>query len=159
MLTPTERRQKIDGIRRLPAALETAVKGLNDRQLDTPYRPGGWTIRQVVHHLADSHVNAFVRMKLILTEEKPRLKPYNQDAWANLPDANAMPVQSSLAILKGLHERWCTLLESVPEEAWSRTAIHPERGEVLLEGQLITYASHGEKHVGHITGLRSAKGW
>ena len=159
MLTPTERRQKIDGIRRLPAELEAAVQGLNDRQLDTPYRPGGWTIRQVVHHLADSHMNAFVRMKLILTEEKPTLKPYNQDAWANLPDTNAMSLQSSLAILKGLHERWCTLLESVPETAWSRTAIHPERGEVLLEGQLITYSSHGEKHVGHITGLRSLKGW
>jgi len=159
MLTPAERRQKIEDIRRLPASLEAAVKGLNDQQLDTPYRAGGWTVRQVVHHLADSHMNAFVRMKLILTEENPTLKPYDQDAWAKLPDTKMTPIQSSLAILRGLHDRWHKLLETVPDEGWSRTALHPERGEVSLESQLVTYSSHGEKHVGHITGLRSAKGW
>jgi hypothetical protein len=159
MLTPAERRKKIEGIRTLPASIEAAVKGLNDQQLDTPYRAGGWTVRQVIHHLADSHMNAFVRMKLILTENKPTLKPYDQDAWATLPDTKTAPIQSSLAILRGLHDRWYKLLEGVPDEGWGRTAHHPETGEVSLESQLITYASHGEKHVGHITGLRSAKGW
>ena len=159
MLTQTEIRQRIESIRRLPSALEAAVKGLTDQQLDTPYREGGWTVRQVVHHLADSHMNAFVRLKLILTEDRPTLKPYDEDAWAGLPDTNAMPIQSSLAILQGLHQRWCRLLETVPDGSWSRTALHPERGEISLESQLITYSSHGEKHVGHITGLRTAKGW
>ena len=98
-------------------------------------------------------------MKLILTEDHPTLKPYDQDAWAQLPDTTGMPIESSLAILRGLHQRWCRLLETVSDEGWQRTALHPERGEVLLEHQLTTYASHGENHVGQIRGLRSSKGW
>jgi hypothetical protein len=159
MLTTTERREKIAKIRQLPAAVEASVKGLNDRQLDTPYRPGGWTVRQVVHHLADSHMNAVIRMKLILTEEAPTLKPYDQDAWAKLIDTSTLPIQSSLSLLGGLHDRWTKLLESLPDGAWSRTAHHPERGDVSLESMLITYAGHGEKHVGQITNLRNAQGW
>ncbi len=154
-----ERRKKIDRIRALPSLLEETVKGLNDKQLDTPYREGGWTVRQVVHHLADAHLNAFVRMKLMLTEERPAIKPYNQDAWAAQPDSTEMPIGVSLEILRGLHDRWCKLLERVPEGGWTRTALHPERGEVTLESQLSVYAGHGDKHVEHIANLRRVKGW
>ncbi len=159
MMSAAERREKIDLIRRLPGEIEAAIKGLDDRQLDTPYREGGWTVRQVIHHLADSHMNAFVRMKLIVTEEKPTLKPYDQNAWAATMDGRSAPVASSLAMLRGLHERWSALLESLPESAFGRTAVHPERGEVTLESQLTTYANHGVKHIGHIAGLRKARGW
>lgn len=154
-----EHRKKIEKIRALPAALEEALKGLNDKQLDTPYREGGWTVRQVVHHLADAHLNAFVRMKLILTEERPAIKPYDQNAWAALPDTTEMPVGVSLEILRGLHDRWAMLLDRVGDDGWTRTALHPERGEVTLDAQLTVYAAHGEKHVEHIMGLRRMKGW
>ena len=158
-MTQEERNRKMERIRELPAALEEAVRGLNDKQLDTPYREGGWTIRQVVHHLADSHMNAFIRMKLILAEENPTLKPYNQDVWASMPDVVGMPIGVSLEILRGLHDRWYRLLKEVPDDGWNRTAMHPERGRITLESQLQTYAGHGDKHVGHITGLRKARGW
>jgi uncharacterized damage-inducible protein DinB len=159
MLQAAERQERVARIRQLPEQVVAAVQGLNDAQLDTPYRTGGWTVRQVVHHLADSHMNACIRMRLILTEERPTLKPYDQDGWAKLPDAARAPVQSSIALLEGLHERWSTLLESVPESAWSRPAFHPENGDVTLDGLLETYARHGEHHVRQITGLRAAKGW
>ena len=159
MLTAKERQEKIGAIRRLPDQIEAAIKGLNDLQLDVPYREGGWTIRQVVHHLADSHMNAFVRTKLILTEDHPLLKPYDQDAWAKLPDTLRTPIGCSLAIVRGIHERWVVLLEQVPEKGWARVARHPERGDMTLEDILITYSGHGEKHVGHVKGLRVAKGW
>jgi len=158
-MTPEERRQKIAQIRALPSALEEAVRNLDDRKLDTPYREGGWTVRQVVHHLADAHINAYVRMKLILTEERPGIKTYDQNAWAATPDTLGMPVGASIGILKGLHERWARLLEGVDEGGWQRTAVHPERGEVTLERQLEVYAGHGEKHIGHIMSLRRARGW
>jgi hypothetical protein len=158
-MTSEERRKKIDGIRTLPSALEEAVKGLNDKQLDTPYRDGGWTVRQVVHHLADAHMNAFIRMKLMLTEVKPTFKAYDQNAWAALSDTTQMPIGVSLEILRGLHDRWSMLLDRVAEGDWTKTAVHPERGEVTLEGQLNVYAGHGEKHVEHIKSLRRAKGW
>jgi hypothetical protein len=135
-MTSGDRRSRIDRIRALPAALEAAVRGLNENQLDTPYREGGWTVRQVVHHLADSHINAFVRMKLILTEDHPTLKPYDQDSWAALPDTTAMPIGVSMEILRGLHDRWCKLLETTSDSAWQRSASHPERGEVTLESML-----------------------
>ncbi len=158
-MTSEERRKKIDMIRALPSALEAAVKGLNDKQLDTQYRDGGWTVRQVVHHLADAHMNAFVRMKLILTEGKPAFKPYDQNAWAALPDTTEMPIGVSLEILRGLHDRWSKLLDRVADGEWGRIGVHPERGEVTLESQLNVYAGHGEKHVEHITNLRRTKGW
>jgi hypothetical protein len=158
-LTAAERAERIRKISALPAALRSAVAGLTDARLDTPYRDGGWTVRQVVHHLADSHMNAFVRMKLILTETHPTLKPYDQNAWALMPDGKNAPIGASLALLEGLHERWTAMLGRVGEKDWARTALHPERGEITLDSLLQTYAGHGEKHVGHITGLRTARGW
>ena len=150
--------ERINRIRSLPRQLEKAIAGLDESQLSTPYRDGGWTVRQVVHHLADSHMNAFIRMKLILAEDHPTLKPYDQEVWAELPDIRS-PLDASLGIIRGLHERWVTLLENIPESAWTRTGKHPETGEVSLESLLTTYAHHGENHVGQITGLRSRKSW
>ncbi len=159
ILTDKDRRQMIDKIRALPSLVREAVKGLNDEQLNTPYGPGKWTVLQVVHHLADSHMNAFVRMKLVLTEEHPTVKAYEQDEWARTREASQYPIQASLNIISGLHERWCGLLDSLPESAWKRTAFHPEHGEMVLEDFLKIYANHGENHVGQITGLRKARGW
>lgn len=158
MLSHSERKERIARIRALPEAAASAIHRLSDQQLDTPYRDGGWTVRQVVHHLADSHLNAFVRMKLILTETHPTLKTYDQDEWAKLDDT-ALPVSHSLAILQGLHARWTRLLEQVPDSDWTRAAFHPENGEVTLEDILSTYARHGDNHVKQITGLRTARGW
>ena len=149
----------ISEIETLPSQLEEAVRGLDDSQLDTPYRAGGWTVRQVVHHVADSHMNAFIRMKLILTEENPTLKPYDQDRWAAQADVSGVPVERSLEIVRGLHARWVLLLRAAGEAAWQRPAHHPERGKVTLEDMLKTYSGHGRKHVGHITSLRRARGW
>jgi hypothetical protein len=158
VLSTTERLEKIGSIRNLPAVLEGSVKGLKDTQLDTPYRTGGWTVRQVVHHIADSHLNAFIRMKLILTEDRPTLKPYDQDKWAKLPDVS-LPIGSSLAIVRGLHERWVFLLEGAPESSWNRSALHPEVGEITLESLLLTYAHHGQNHVQQISKLRTVSNW
>ena len=158
MLSHADRLEWINKISILPRQVEDAVRGLNDAQLDTPYRPGGWTVRQVVHHLADSHLNAYVRMKLVLTEQHPTLKPYDQDEWARLTDVK-LPISCSINILKGLHERWTHLLESVPESSWPRTAYHPENGEMTLESLLTTYGHHGENHVKQIADLRTAKHW
>jgi len=157
-MTTQDRQQEIDKIHRLPSLLVEALRGLNDEQLDTPYREGGWTVRQVVHHLADSHLNAMIRMKLILTEERPTLKGYDQELWAELPDYD-LPIEHSIMILKGLHDRWRALLEQMPDDAWSRSAIHPETGKVTLDDLLNTYAKHGENHLGQITGLKSSQGW
>jgi DinB superfamily len=159
MQTAAERRENIEKIRRLPGEIEAVVRGLTDQQLDTPYRPGGWTVRQVVHHVADSHMNAFIRMKLILTEDNPTIKPYNQDSWAAQPDTVKMPIQHSLAIIRGLHERWSVLLDNVSESGWSRRAQHPESGEMTLESILGIYSGHGAKHVEQIAGLRRARNW
>jgi hypothetical protein len=159
MLRATERHDLMAKIRRLPAALEAAAKDLTEAQLNTPYREGGWTVRQVVHHLADSHLNGFVRMKLMLTEAGPVLKPYDQDAWATLSDTAAMPIESSLLILRGLHERWAALLESLPEAGWKRSALHPEVGIVTLADLLADYARHGEQHVEQVLKLRATQGW
>ena len=158
-MTSSERKAMIGKIRDLPQILEGALKGLNDAQLDTPYRAGGWTVRQVVHHIADSHMNAFIRMKLALTEDHPPLKPYDQDRWAALVDSTRLPVDSSLAIVRGLHHRWTALMDSMPDAQWGRTAHHPENGEMTVERILTVYAGHGEKHVGQIRTLRTQKGW
>ena len=158
-MTSSERRVMIEKIRRLPQILEAAVKGLNDAQLDTPYRAGSWTVRQVVHHIADSHMNGFIRLKLALTEDHPTLKPYDQDRWAVLVDSARLPPEHSLAIVRGLHHRWSTLLDSISEADWGRTAYHPEDGEMTVETFLTVYADHGEKHVDSISSLRKQKGW
>jgi uncharacterized damage-inducible protein DinB len=154
-----ERSTQIEAIESLPAKLEAAVAGLSPAQLETPYRSGGWTVRQVVHHLADSHMNAFIRMKLILTEDRPRLKAYDQERWARSADVSEVPSEASLALLRGLHQRWVALLRQIPEEAWSRAADHPESGEVTLESLLAVYAHHGENHVGQILQLRASRAW
>jgi hypothetical protein len=158
-MTTEERNKLIAKIAALPGEIEAAVKGLNDSQLDTPYGPGKWTLRQVVHHLADAHITAFYRCKLVLTEDHPTIKPYNQDLWATLPDTIAAPIEPSLLIVRGVHDRWSRLLRSVPETAWSRLGHHIVRGDVTLESLLGIYAEHGEKHVGTITSLRRTKGW
>lgn len=157
-MTQKEIEDRIEKIRQLPVLVEAAVGGLSDAQLDTPYRDGGWTVRQVVHHLADSHLNAFVRMKLIITEDNPTLKTYDQEEWAKLPDY-LLSVDASLSILRGLHGRWVALLNSVPMDGWSRSANHPESGIVQLGDLLTMYAKHGENHLGQITSLKSARNW
>ena len=159
LMTDPERTQKIKKIEQLPSQAEQAVRRLNDEQLDTPYRTGGWTVRQVIHHLADSHMNAFIRTKLIVTEENPTLKTYEQEEWARTADGNAIGVEGSLAILKGLHQRWAHLLSSLGPEAWKRTAMHPENGLMTLDDIVTLYARHGENHVSQITGLRKQRGW
>jgi uncharacterized damage-inducible protein DinB len=159
MLTAAERHDLIAKIRDLPTAVEAAVKDLSAAQLATPYREGGWTVGQVVHHLADSHLHGFVRMKLMLTEVGPVLKPYDQEAWAKLSDTAAMPIESSILILRGLHERWATLLEGLAETSWQRAALHPEIGVVTLADLLADYVHHGEQHVGQVLSLRSRQGW
>ncbi len=153
------RLQQIAAIRALPAQIRDAVLHLETSQLDTPYRDGGWTIRQVIHHLADSHMHAYLRMKFMMTEDHPTIKPYDQDVWANQADARSGPIEHSLVILMGLHERWAHFLENVPESMWTKSAVHPERGEVTFAGTAATYAAHGEKHLGHIRSLCEAKGW
>ncbi len=158
MFNSEQRKSKIADIRALPPILKSAVSGLNDGQLDTPYRDGGWTVRQVVHHLADSHVNAYLRFRWLVTEDHPTIKTYDQDVWATLPDSR-LPLNSSLSILDGLHERWATFLEALPNEAWSRKGTHPEIGEVTLDDLLEIYSGHGAHHAGQITDLRARKDW
>lgn len=148
----------INDIEELPVLLQNAVKDLNDNQLDTPYRMGGWTIRQVVHHVADSHLNAYGRFKLALTEDKPIIKPYDQEKWAELPDST-LPVTISLSLLDALHKRWVTLLRSLTPSELEKTFIHPESGEVSVGKNIGIYAWHGRHHLAHITSLRSRKGW
>jgi hypothetical protein len=149
----------IDEIEKAPRAMRDAVAGLNDPQLDTPYRPEGWTVRQVVHHLADSHINSIIRMKFALTEDEPTIKPYDEVAWAQLPDSCAAPVDVSLRLLDALHERWVYLLRSLPAAAFDRAFIHPENGCIPLSVAVAFYAWHGRHHVAHITSLRYRKGW
>ncbi len=158
-MTTADRSDLIAQIRNFPAYLENNVGDLDDEQLDTPYRVEGWTVRQVVHHLADSHINAFIRMKLALTEDAPRYKTYEQDDWARLPDTRHAPIGSSLLILRGLHERWANLLEELPAENWARKGVHPVNGDVTLDDQLAYYAEHGARHLRQITTLRESRGW
>jgi len=161
MRTPLEageRAQRIDAIAATPALLRQAVAGLSDEQLDTPYRPGGWTVRQTVHHVADSHMNAFVRFRLGLTEENPTIKPYDEKSWAELPDMR-LPIEVSLQLLDGLHERWSYMLRAQPGAAFERRIFHPENGPMTLDAMLSLYAWHGKHHTAHITALRQRQGW
>jgi uncharacterized damage-inducible protein DinB len=143
----------------LPKRLCAAIAGLNDAQLDTPYREGGWTVRQVVHHLADSHANSVVRFKLALTEDWPTITPYNEKAWAELPDSKSLPIDCSLSFITAMHERWVALLESMSESDFARGYVHPERGRQDLATALGIYAWHCRHHTAHITGLRARNGW
>jgi hypothetical protein len=149
----------IDQIAGAPASLRAAVAGLDDAQLDTPYRPGGWTVRQVAHHVPDSHMNSYVRFRLALTEDEPVIKPYDESRWAELSDARGMPVEPSLVLLESLHARWEPLLRSLSDSQWKRSFRHPELGLVKLEQNAALYAWHGRHHVAHITALRKRMGW
>ena len=149
-LTPGERAQRIDTIAAAPAQLRLAVAGLSDQQLDTPYRPGGWTVRQVVHHVADSHINAYVRFRLALTEEQPRIKTYEEHLWAELIDAKTADPSLSLALLDALHHRWHLLLSSLGPADFARTATHPESGLINVDYLLQMYSWHGRHHTGHL---------
>jgi len=156
---PVDRWRYIREIERLPSAMRQAVAGLSEEQLDTPYRPGGWTLRQVAHHVPDSHMNSYVRMRLALTEDEPTIRPYFEDLWARLPDASLAPVGLSLDLLEALHGRWAFLLREIEPEQWLRKFRHPERGTVTLQGNLALYAWHGRHHTAQITTLRARKGW
>ncbi|HUJ73972.1 MAG TPA: putative metal-dependent hydrolase [bacterium] len=156
--TPQKRAAWIGDIADLPGKARAAVAGLTQAQLDTPYRDGGWTVRQVVHHLADSHMNSFVRFKLALTEASPTIKAYDEKLWALTADAG-LDVASSLALLEGLHTRWAALLSNLAPEQWERTFVHPESGVQKLDRTLQVYAWHCKHHVAHITALRARSGW
>jgi hypothetical protein len=155
-----EKEARLADILFLPKMLEYAVLNLNEAQLQTPYREGGWTINQLVHHVADSHMNAFIRCKLALTEENPTIKPYDQDAWVSREDVSQVPVNISITLLHALHHRWYELLKSLTEQEWKRTVYHPEQQrEISIWNILLIYAWHGKHHAAHVTNLREEKGW
>jgi uncharacterized damage-inducible protein DinB len=158
-LSADERRAAIDAIAATPAKLRTAVKGLDDSQLDTPYRPGGWTVRQLVHHVADSHMNAYTRFRLALTEDNPTIKPYDEAAWSELPDVRALPIGVSLDLLAAMHERLVHLLRATPAESFARTLTHPENGPMTLDTLVGIYGWHGRHHTAHVTALRERMKW
>jgi uncharacterized damage-inducible protein DinB len=158
-LTAGDRARLIGEIRDTPTRLREAIAGLSDEQLDSPYRPGGWTVRQVVHHLPDSHMNGYTRFRLALTEDQPTIKPYDEARWAELADARSGPVDVSLGLLVALHARWVALLESLHAEQWTRAYRHPDMGVVSLGTALALYAWHGRHHVAHVTRLRERSGW
>ena len=158
-LSEAERAACIQQIAEAPARVRDAVEGLTDEQFDTPYRPEGWTVRQVVHHLSDSHLNAYVRFKLGLTEDQPAIKTYDQKLWADLADSKTTRAETSVVLLEALHQRWVTLLGSMSAADFARTLNHPEHGLVPLDYMLALYAWHGRHHVAHITSLRERMGW
>jgi len=158
-VTPARRQQAINEIIATPARLRVAVEGLSPAQLDTPYRDGGWTVRQVVHHVPDSHLNAYIRLKLALTENKPVIKPYDEAAWAKLEDSKSTPIEVSLTLLTVLHDRWDRIWRSLKPEDFARTLVHPEHGERTVDWLLFLYEWHGKHHTAHITELRKKKGW
>ena len=163
-VTPSEATQAqrdawLERVAGLPQKLQSAIAGLSETQLNTPYRPGGWRVLQVVHHLPDSHLNSYTRFKLALTEENPTIRPYDEARWAELGDSST-PVEISLALLDALHQRWVILLKSLSESDWQRTFKHPETGRTpTLEQNLALYAWHGEHHVAQIISLREREGW
>jgi uncharacterized damage-inducible protein DinB len=159
-VSPAEREALIAQVSEAPGRLRAAVDRLTDAQFDTPYRPGGWTVRQLVHHVPDSHLNAYCRFKLALTEEHPTIKPYEEARWAALPDTRDTGIGVSLMLLEALHRRWVTLLRAMGEAEWGRTYFHPEAGlSRRLDWTLAQYAWHGRHHVAHITALRERMGW
>jgi uncharacterized damage-inducible protein DinB len=158
-LTDEQRQELIAQIAAAPARLRAAVAGLTDEQLDTPYREGGWTVRQTVHHVADSHMNGYVRAKLALTEDEPAVKTYDEARWAELADTQATPVETSLNLLAALHARWAALFGALTPAERARTFRHPDWGNVTLDKQLALYAWHGRHHTAHVTSLRERMGW
>jgi len=158
-LSEEQKTRFLDEIEQTPARLKAAVQGLSQQQLDMPYREGGWTVRQVVHHVPDSHMNSYMRFKLALTEEEPTIRTYMEDRWAELPEARTAPIELSLGLLENLHKRWMLMLRAIPEADWKRTFRHPELGLMNLERTLALYAWHGRHHVAHVTELRKRMGW
>ncbi len=158
-ISPQGRDRCIGEIERAPAEVRAAVAGLSPEQLDTPYRPGGWTVRQVVHHLPDSHLNNYVRFRLALTEDEPTIKPYAEERWAELEDARTGPIDISLSLLDSLHQRWIMLIRSLAPADFSRTFRHPELGIVPLDRNIQLYAWHGRHHAAHINALRERMQW
>ena len=158
-VSAADRRLFIDQVKAAPGRIRAAVAGIDHAQLDTPYRPGGWTVRQVVHHLPDSHLNSYIRFRWALTEEAPVIKAYHEDRWAELADARTGPLDPSLDLLEALHDRWALLLETLSEKDWKLTYVHPALGPRSLEQTLALYAWHGRHHEGHIVKLRERMGW
>ena len=158
-LTADQRTAAIAQIAAAPRSLRDAVAGLSREQFDTPYRPGGWTVRQVVHHLPDSHMNSYIRLKLALTENEPTIKPYEEQLWAELGDSRDTPVEVSLTLLEALHQRWDVLLRSLGPKEYSRKFRHPALGAMTVDNLVNLYAWHGRHHVAHITSLRDREGW
>jgi hypothetical protein len=158
-VTPEDRTAAIASIAEMPAKLTAALKGLDAQQLATPYREGGWTVQQLVHHIADSHMNAFIRIRLALTEDWPTITAYDEKAWAMLPDSTAAPVGWSATLLENLHARWVMVLRAMKDDQWQRGVKHPERGPMALEMATLLYAWHCRHHVAHITRLREREGW
>ncbi len=159
IVSPEERKAHIEELAAAPARFREAVRGLSDSQLDTPYRPGGWTVRQVIHHVPDSHMNAYVRFRLALTEDQPTIKPYDEKKWAELRDARSEPVAVSLELLEALHHRWVVLLESMSDTDFARRFRHPESGVMRLDTYLAAYGWHCRHHAAHITRLRDRMNW
>lgn len=157
--TAGQRQEWIRDLAEAPSMLRAAAAGLTPEQMETPYRPGGWTVRQVIHHVPESHLNAYVRSKLALTEDNPVIKPYDEARWAELPDVLATPVEVSLTLLESLHLRWVRMFELMTEAEFARSFRHPELGPVRLDQQLALYAWHGRHHTAHIAGLRRRRGW
>jgi uncharacterized damage-inducible protein DinB len=153
------RARAIDIIADTPGRLREAVRGLTEQQVETPYRPGGWTIRQVVHHVPDSHVNAYCRFKLALTEDEPTIKPYDEGRWAELNDSKVVPIATSLAFLDAVHERWLAILRAMSASDFERMLTHPESGRQRLDQMLALYAWHGPHHIAHVTAVRARMGW
>ena len=158
-ITSDRRQEWIARIEAAPGLLRAAFHGLSDAQMDTPYRPNGWTLRQVAHHVPESHMHSYIRFKLALTEETPTIKPYFEDRWAELSDAKTAPVELSLALLDALHARWVLLLRALGDADWKRAFRHPEMGMLTLERTLAIYAWHGRHHTAQVTGLRARMGW
>ncbi len=158
-VTDASRATAIATIAATPANLRAATRGLTEAQLDTPYRPEGWTVRQLVHHVADSHMNAYCRTRLALTEENPTIKPYDETKWAELSDAKSAPVETSLSLIDGIHSRWVALLGTLAPADFSRTLMHPDNGPMTLDMLLALYSWHGAHHTAHVTGLRASNGF
>ncbi|HLY75736.1 MAG TPA: putative metal-dependent hydrolase [Planctomycetota bacterium] len=157
--TPAARRNHLKDLAGGVTLLRQAVKGLTPVQLDTPYRPGGWTLRQVVHHLPDSHMNGYIRCRMALTEDLPRIKTYDEGRWAELEDARLGPLEVSFRLLDAIHLRWGALFRSLTEDDWKRAYVHPEDGKTTLDGALALYAWHLRHHTAHITSLRGRMSW
>jgi hypothetical protein len=156
---PGELKSAIRDLAEMPELLRNALDGLEENELATPYREGGWTVRQLVHHIADSHMNAFLRVRLALTQDNPTIVPYDEKAWAELHDSISAPVEWSLELIESLHARWVMMLQVLTEADWKRTFVHPERGPQSIEMATLLYSWHSRHHVAHITHLRAAKGW